>query len=198
MTTCAAVSPWGDACVREAGHVGDHQTAVQRAEALARWTAERDAFWAAAARRAEAARRGKIKEVLTPIVLVPTPAQRAAGQRIVDARDDQVPAAARLLAKRAIAGGWAVRVTYAHALMPPKRGSEDWWDNHSVAVRLGHPDGRRAWGCWSNGGWDGGQWWTPGTMVRNVGARELATLVAPAVSDASLDSQARQLVGSAA
>jgi hypothetical protein len=68
-----------------------------------------------------------------------------------------------------------------------------------VAVRLQHGrDGRRAWGVWSNGAWDGGQVYVPGAMVRIVGARELTAFVVPVVVDASLDSQARQLVGSAA
>jgi hypothetical protein len=193
---CAAVAPWGEGCVLRASHTGDHLTESQRMAreaAAVRWREARDVFWALAARRAEAHRRGEVKEVLVPIVLVPTQAQRAAGQRLVDAREDQMPARARALAKKAREAGWSVRVTYAHALMPPKRGAEDWWDNHSVAVRLAHPDGRRAWGVWSNGGWDGGQ-----IMGRNVNAGELAALVAPVVSDASLDSQARQLVGSAA
>jgi hypothetical protein len=193
---CAAVAPWGEACVLDAGHLRDHLTETQRVAreaATARWREQRDAFWAACARRAREREQARVKEVLVPIVLVPTQAQRAAGQRIVDAREDQIPSAARLLAKRAVAGGWRVRLTYAHALCPPKRGHEDWWDNHTVAVRLEHPDGRRAWGVWSNGGWDGGQ-----IMGRGVGARELTALVAPVVSDASLDSQARVLVGSAA
>lgn len=193
---CAAVAPWGEACVLAASHPGDHLTETQRVEreaAAVRWEAERLAFWEACARRARERERAKVKEALVPVVLVPTRAQRAAGQRLVDARDDQMPSAARLLVKRAAAAGWLVRATYAHALMPPKRGAEDWWDNHTVAVRLQHPDGRRAWGVWSNGTWDGGQ-----IMGRNVGARELTALVAPPVSDASLDSQARVLVGSAA
>lgn len=191
--TCAAVAPWGEACVLAASHPGDHLTESQRAArevAVAAWRAERDAFWAKCAATAAARERAKVKEVLVPIVLVPTAAQRAAGQSLVDARDDQIPRSARALMKAAAHSGWRVRVTYAHALMPPKRGAEDWWDNHTVAVRLRHGrDGRRAWGVWSNGGWDGGQ-----IMGRSVGARELAALV----SDVQLDSQARQLVGSAA
>lgn len=189
---CAAVSPWGERCVLDVGHRGDHLTGSQRVAreaAAVRWQAERDAFWAACAQRARERERAKVKEALVPVVLVPTAAQRAAGVRLVDARDDQMPARARALAKKAREAGWTVRVTYAHALCPPKRGAEDWWDNHTVAVRLAHPDGRRAWGVWSNGGWDGGQ-----IMGRNCGATELGALV----SDVQLDSQARQLVGSAA
>lgn len=187
---CSAVAPWGETCVRPAWHHGDHQTASQRTAAIAAYNAQRDAFWAAVAERAAARARAAVKEVLLPVVLVPTAAQRAAGQNLVDARDDQIPRAARSLMKAAAHGGWLVRATYAHALMPPKRGADDWWDAHNVAVRLRHGrDGRRAWGCWVNGGWDGGQ-----IMGRNVGARELAALV----SEVQLDSQARQLVGSAA
>lgn len=184
---CSAVAPWGETCIRPAWHHGDHQTASQRAAAIAAYNAQRDAFWAAVAERAAARRR--VEPAPVPIVLVPTAAQRAAGQRLVDARDDQIPRGAKTLVKAAQAAGWLVRVTYAHALMPPKRGTEDWWDAHTVAVRLAHPDGRRAWGCWSNGTWDGGQ-----VRGRNIGARELTAYV----SDASLDSQVRQLVGSSA
>lgn len=193
---CAAVAPWGEVCVLAFGHAGDHLTEAQRvarAVALVGWRKARDEFWAKCAARAREKERAKVKEVLVPIVLVPTQAQRARGQRLVDATEDQMPSGARNLAKKAQANGWAVRVTYAHALCPPKRGGEDWWDDHTVAVRLEHPDGRRAWGVWSNGGWDGGQ-----IMGRTAGARELTALVAPVVSDVQLDSQARVLVGSPA
>lgn len=189
---CPAVSPWGAGCVLDAGHLGDHLTEQQRVareQAAARWEAQRLEFWTAVAERTAARERAKVKEVLHPVVLVPTQAQRAAGV-VVLARDDQVPARARSLIQKAQARGWTVLVTYAHAYMPPKRGAEDWWDNHTVAVRLTHPDGRRAWGVWSNGGWDGGQ-----VMGRNVNATELAATI---VGDASLDNQSRQLVGSAA
>lgn len=188
---CSAVAPWGERCVLPHGHRGDHLTEDQRiarAVAVIAWRKARDEFWAKCAAAAAARERAKVKEVLVPIVLVPTPAQRAAGQRLVDARDDQIPRGAKALMKAAQAAGWLVRVTYVHALMPPKRGAEDWWDVHNVAVRLAHPDGRRAWGCWVNGGWDGGQ-----AGGRNVGARELGTFV----SEPSLDSQVRQTVGSA-
>lgn len=195
---CVAVSPWGAPCVAERGHGGDHvpgpvppaaPIVPQSAGIAAYRAAGRDAVRTAAPRAS------------VPIVLVPTKAQRAAGVRLVDATQEQMPAAARRLRQQAIEAGWAVRVTYAHALMPPKRGGEDWWDMYSVAVRLEHADGRRAWGCWANGKWDSGQAIEPGGVV-SVGARELTAYVqrapAPPVLDASLDSQARQLVGSAA
>jgi hypothetical protein len=192
---CPAVAPWGEGCVLDVGHVGDHLTQAQRVareEAAARWRKARDEFWAACARKARERERAKVKEVLVPIVLVPTPAQRAAGRRLVDARDDQMPAAARRLRDQIVEARLPVRATYAHALMPPKRGGEDWWDNHSVALRVQRADGTRGWGCWSNGKWDGGMW-----AGRLVGAREFAALcVAPVVSDVQLDSQARVLVGS--
>lgn len=225
---CSAVAPWGAGCVLPSGHLGDHLTEDQRiarAVAVIAWRKARDEFWTAVAQRAAARERAKVKETLHPVVLVPTQAQRAAG-RLVDARDDQLPKSVRdLLPTLADA---LVRVTYAHALMPPKRGGEDWWDNHTVAVRVRRIDGC-GWGCWSNGGWDGGQW-ASGGVLRTVGADEFACLargvphvvtppaVCPAchkavrvkkdgalyahpcvvVSDASLDSQPRQLVGSAA
>lgn len=192
---CAAVAPWGDVCVLLGGHVGDHLTEAQRVAreaAAVVWRAERDAFWEACARRARERERAKVREVPVPIVLVPTPAQRAAGKRIVDARDDQMPAAARRLRDQLTEARILCRATYAHALMPPKRGADDWWDNYSVALRVQRADGTRGWGCWSNGKWDAGMW-----AGRLVGAREFAALCV-GVSDVQLDSQVRQLVGSAA
>lgn len=196
MPTCVAVSPWGAPCLAERGHAGDHVPGPVPAAAPIVHQSASIAAYRADGREAV---RTAVAQAPRPIVLVPTPAQRAAGVRVVDATAEQVPAAAQRLAAAIAAAGNPLRVTYAHALMPPKRGGEDWWDNHTVAVRTGLADGSaRGWGVWSNGKWDAGQWWVAGAMVRNVGAREFAALAVAVVLDASLDSQARELVGSAA
>jgi hypothetical protein len=191
MAQCVAVSPWGAPCVAPRGHSGDHVPgAVPAAEPIVHQSVGIAAY-RAGGREAARMRMGVV-EVPRPLVLVPTAAQRAAGVRLVDAEDSQMPTAARRLRDAIVAAGGSARATYAHALMPPKRGGEDWWDNHSVALRVVHADGRRGWGVWSNGKWDSGQW-----QGVNVGAREFAALAVPLVLDASLDSQARVLVGSA-
>lgn len=107
-----------------------------------------------------------------PIVLVPTPAMLAAGQRIVDARADQIPRTCAALVAKVATTGRAYRVTYAHALMPPKRGQQDWADSHSVCLRL--PG--FGFGGWVNGQWDGGVVRPPGGLLRAVGSAEFAAL----------------------
>jgi hypothetical protein len=164
-------------------------------EAEARYNAERDAFWDAAAARAKQRAAGKPPAPVA-VVLVPTLRQRAAGRSFVEATEAQMPAACKRLVAVARANGWNVLVTYAHALMPPKRGGDDWWDNHTVALRAQRAaDGIACWGVWSNGKWDDGQVRRPG-VAEQLGARSFATLLGTspivAVANASLDN--RQLV----
>jgi hypothetical protein len=163
-------------------------------EAEARYIAERDAFWTHAA--AAAVRRAAPKPPPPgPTVLVPTQRQRAAGGTWVEATDEQMPAACKRLVAVARANGWNVLVTYAHALMPPKRGGEDWWDNHTVALRAQR--GRTAcWGVWSNGKWDAGQERSDG-VIATMGAREFAALLAlPEPAPQSLDNRQPVDIGS--
>lgn len=107
-----------------------------------------------------------------PIVLVPTPAMLAAGQRIVDATPAQIPRTCAALAAKLTAAGRAHRTTYAHALMPPRRGQKDWDDAHSVCLRL--PG--FGFGAWVNGTWSGGVVRLADGLLRKVGADEFAAL----------------------
>lgn len=107
----------------------------------------------------------RLVETPRPIVLVPTPAQLARGQRVIDATDEQMPKTCRALVAKLTAAGVAHRVTYAHALLPPVRGSDDWVDNHSVVIRVRG----RGFTSWDNGAFAGAVWdW------RKVGATEFA------------------------
>lgn len=98
--------------------------------------------------------RAQIAEVLRPVVLVPTPAQIARGERVINARPEFVPSAAAKLADVAREHGWAARLTYSHALIPPKRGSDDWREQHTVALRVSRPDAAGA-AFWADGQPDG-------------------------------------------
>lgn len=144
--------------------------------AVAAYIAARDEFWE---RTAAAARQRAMPKPPppTPVVLIPTQRQRASGVTLVDATAEQQPAACKRLTALARERGFTVRVTYAHAYMPPKRGGEDWWENHSVVLRVGRAaDHVQAWGAWSNGKWDAGQIARPGVLT-GIGAREFAALL---------------------
>lgn len=110
-----------------------------------------------------------VESELKPIVLVPTRAQLARGERVIDATPDQIPqrTAAPLIA-RLTAAGVRHRVTYSHALLPPKRGSDDWQDVHTVVIRVFG----RGFIAYANGTFDCALWgW------RVVGATEFASRV---------------------
>lgn len=99
-----------------------------------------------------------VKAVLRPVVLVPTPAQLARGQRLVDAAPTQCPNSALIMRTAAERAGWTTRLTYSHALMPPKRGNEDWWEQQTIALRVQHDErALRGYAVWANGLWDGAQ-----------------------------------------
>lgn len=154
----------------------------EQAAATARYHAAREEFGAEVAAR-ERERRAPKPPAPAPMVLIPTQRQRAAGRATVEATAEQMPAACKRLVTVARSHGWMVHVTYAHALMPPKRGGEGWWDNHTVALRARRTaDGIAAWGVWSNGKWDAGQVRRAG-MVAQLGAREFAALLAEPVLD---------------
>jgi len=165
-------------------------------EAEARYTAARDAFWDEAAAKAKQ-RAAPKQPAPVPMVLVPTQRQRAAGMTTVPATAEQQPAACRRLADLARSNGFTVLVTYAHALMPPKRGGEDWWDNHSVALRVHRAADRvQAWGAWANGRWDDGQVRAPGRL-ESIGARAFAALLGtPPTADQPLDNRQHVNIGS--
>lgn len=160
-------------------------------EAEARYHADRLAFWDKVAAQ-ERAKREPAPPPPLPVVLIPTQAQREQGRSLIDATDAQQPAACKRLVPVARAAGFVVRVTYAHALMPPLRGGEDWWPKHSVALRAAR-DGVSAWGVWANGKWEAGQVARAG-MVAKIGAREFAALLAE--PPLRLDSQLPLNIGS--
>lgn len=96
----------------------------------------------------------------TPVILIPTARQRAAGVRLVDAPEDLYPKTLRSLVKVLTGTAWRWRATYSQILAPPKRGAQDWDTVDVVLLRLysdlGCPVG---YGGWHNGDWDGGAWW---------------------------------------
>lgn len=125
------------------------------------------------ARRLREADLAQLKVVLAPVVLVPTPAQLARGQRLIDATASQCPSSALIMRSAAEREGWATRVTYSHALMPPKLGGEDWRERHSIALRVEHRARRlRGYAIWENGLWVGAQ---VGALVE-TGAMDLLTV----------------------
>lgn len=84
---------------------------------------------------------------VTNVALVPSAAQIAAGERVIDATPEQVPASAARLAERARDGGWTVRVTYASVMQPPTPRRAEWLLMESIAVRV-YGFG---WAVWENG-----------------------------------------------
>lgn len=109
-------------------------------------------------------------------VLIPTPAQLAAGVRIIDAEDGQIPAAARRLRDAALGAGWLVRCTYALAEGEINYRTREVGAIETVAVRLYLWSGRRGFALWRNGKYamammvDAGQ-------LRQLGAREVLAFV---------------------
>ena len=84
---------------------------------------------------------------MTNVALVPSAAQIAAGQRVIDATLEQIPAGAARLADQARAGGRTVRVTYASVMQPPTPRRAEWLLMESIAVRV-YGFG---WAVWENG-----------------------------------------------
>lgn len=137
------------------------------------------------------ATRGRVKidglerSELRPRLLTPTPAQLAAGVRLIDAPPDDWPSAVAQAVKRAEKAGWSWRVTYSQfEAIPPVSGADvgKWVLTHSMVVRMRGPGGR-AWGAWhgtTRTGWsfDDAQYWgifMPVAIV--VSATELAGLI---------------------
>lgn len=108
---------------------------------------------------------------LRPVILVPTPAQLARGERVLDADPESYPQAVRLAVDKAQKAGFVTRVTWSHFKnTPPVAGKNAglWVDTHCLCLRLVRGEGdfaTRAWGCWwgTEDGWkyDSGQWWAP-------------------------------------
>lgn len=90
---------------------------------------------------------------MAPTILIPTPAEMARGQRLIDAPRDQWPRAVELLADKAERAGWNVRVTYSQVLDLPAiagRHKGERVVKHYLAVRLFHVKRQiMAYGIWS-------------------------------------------------
>lgn len=102
-------------------------------------------------RRATAGVPAKRSEMV-PTVLVPTPAQLAMGQCVVDAPRENWPRPVVLLVERAQRAGWTVRVTYSQVLDVPAIAGKYKGERvvkHFLAVRLEHRErGVMAYGTW--------------------------------------------------
>jgi hypothetical protein len=89
---------------------------------------------------------------LKPTILVPTPAQLAAGIRLVDADESQWPRPVALMVRKAQAAGWETRVTYSQVLdIPAVAGKYKGQQviKHFLAVRMFHVKRQiRAYGIW--------------------------------------------------
>lgn len=99
-----------------------------------------------------------------PVLLVPTAAQLARGERLIDADPATYPQAVRLAVDKARKAGFEVRVTYSQfQAVPPVSGRNRglWIETHAMCVRVSR-ETTRGWGCWfgTDAGWsyDDGQW----------------------------------------
>lgn len=119
-----------------------------------------------------------------PKLLVPTPAQLAAGVRLIDVDPGEYCRAVGLLVRKLESLGWRYRVTYSHFLAVPAvtgRFVGQWMPTHSQCVRMSGMFAR-AWGCWhgteeGGWGWDSGQYWPTGGTVMGVSSTELTGLI---------------------
>lgn len=124
------------------------------------------------------------KEALAPKLLVPTPAQLARGERVIDLDPDAWTKAVRDVVKRAERAGWTCRVTYSHFLaVPPVSGrmTGQWVPTHVQCVRL-RGMFAQAWGAWhgtehDGWSWNSGQYLPLGGVLLSVGATELSGLI---------------------
>lgn len=124
------------------------------------------------------------KKALVPQLLVPTPAQLARGERVIDLDPDAWCKAVRDMVKRAERAGWTCRVTYSHFLgVPPVAGrmTGQWVPTHVQCVRL-RGMFAQAWGAWHGTDhdgwkWDSGQYLPLGGLLMNVSATGLSGLI---------------------
>lgn len=92
------------------------------------------------------------------------------------AQENEIPRAAALMRKRAVAAGWAVAVTYSRGTVLHRDGKPGRVVD-SIAVRM-QAVNRAAWGVWLNGKYDSGQTWERGYPApKNLGAKELSKFV---------------------
>jgi len=89
---------------------------------------------------------------MVPTILIPTPAQLARGQRMVDMPREQWPQSVTSLVDKAQRHGWSVRVTYSQVLDIPTIAGKHKGERqikHWLAVRLEHAArGVKAYGTW--------------------------------------------------
>lgn len=121
----------------------------------------------AAARRAWSARVDAAERVPHPAPQVPA-RQAYAGE---------VPSGARALAELAAARGWQGAITYARGNGVHSSHGAVLGLRHSLAVRLWHPDGRRAVALWLNAAAAGGWTMVPGDMPRKVGVKAVTAWI---------------------
>ncbi len=87
------------------------------------------------------------------------------------ATEEEIPRAAKTLRRQAEQAGWQVRATYARGTWPgPKPRLIE-----SLALRMVHPDGRRAVAVWHDGRWRFGL--SNVTGVRKLSAAEVKEVV---------------------
>lgn len=115
------------------------------------------------------------KPALRPFVLIPTPAQVAAGQRLVTAEEDDIPRTVALFRDRTLAAGWSAQVTYSHIWdVPPATGrwAGRWVPKHIMCVRFWHLRRRlRAYASWScaDDGSGAAAWSSDGGQAQIIG-----------------------------
>lgn len=121
--------------------------------------------------RAEEAERAPLR----PLILIPSPADLAAGRRVIVVEEDEIPRSVRAFRDATIAGGWSAQVTYSHFWdVPPATGrwAGRWVPKHMMCVRFWHL-GRRlrgyaTWVC-SDDGSGAARWSSDGGQVQIIG-----------------------------
>lgn len=83
------------------------------------------------------------------------------------AREGEIPRSAEQLGELAADAGWHTRYTYARGHRVA-RGGVPGKVVDSLAVRMTHPDGRRAWGVWHDGSFVAGGVWTAERIGRTT------------------------------
>lgn len=125
-------------------------------------------------RRATAGSR-ESKPALVPIILIPSPADLAAGRRTITADEEDIPRSVRLMRERALAAGWSAQVTYSHVFdTPPYTGAwaGRWVPKHIMCLRVWRLDWKiRAYAIWSciDDGSGVGSWKAEGGQAMIIG-----------------------------
>lgn len=113
---------------------------------------------------------------LRPLVLTPSPADLAAGWRVIVAEEHEIPRSAKAFFNRAVAAGWSAQVTYSYFWdTPPYTGrwAGRWVPKHSICVRVWHLGRRlRAYALWTciDDGSGAASWDTQGGQAQLLGS----------------------------